>query len=176
MSYKPFHALRTCFPTLKDKPSALQCRGVIYMVSCVDCNFVYYGQTNRALVTRLNEHKRAVRVGDSKSKIAQHANRFVHSIGRLPFDENFRNFRNGDKWYVIFQRKVPENPEIVEFPKRKPFNRKFRKFSDFFYYLKLVLWATITASWTSHARMMGTRIRKWTNILVWNLATCLSVL
>jgi len=26
--------------------------------------------------------------------------------------------------------KVPENPEIVEFPKSEPFNRKFRKFRD----------------------------------------------
>ena len=102
--------------------------------------------------------------------------------GRLPFDQNFRNFRNGDKWYVNFQGKVPENSEIVEFPKSEPFNRKFGKFSEimrihiFFFYSKLVLWGTITARWTSHAGMMWTNIQKWTNILVWNLATCLSVL
>jgi len=40
----------------------------------------------------------------------------------------FRNFRNGDKWYGNFPGKVPENQEIVEFPKSEPFNRKFRKF------------------------------------------------
>ena len=34
-------------------------------------------QTDRALETRLKEHKRAVRVGDN-SKVAQHANQFVH--------------------------------------------------------------------------------------------------
>ena len=101
--------------------------------------------------------------------------------GRLPFDQNFRNFRNGDKWYVNFQGKVPENSEIVEFPKSEPFNRKFRKCSEImrthsFFYSKLVLWATITARWTPHARMMGTSIQKWTNVLVWNLASCLSVL
>ena len=50
--------------------------------------------------------------------------------GRLPFDQKFRNFRNGDKWYENFLRKVPENPEIVEFPKSEPFNRKFPKFRD----------------------------------------------
>ena len=50
--------------------------------------------------------------------------------GRLPFDQNFRNFRNGDKWYVNFQGKDIENSEIVEFPKNEPFNRKFRKFSE----------------------------------------------
>jgi len=51
-------------------------------------------------------------------------------IGRFPFDQNFRNFRNGDKWYRNFQGKVPENPEIVEFPKSEPFNRKFWNFRE----------------------------------------------
>ena len=37
--------------------------------------------------------------------------------GRLPFDQKFRNFRNGDKWYEKFLGKVPENTEIVLFPK-----------------------------------------------------------
>ena len=50
--------------------------------------------------------------------------------GRLPFDQNFRNFRNGDKWYGNFLGNVPENTEIVEFPKSEPFNRIFRKFQN----------------------------------------------
>ena len=49
---------------------------------------------------------------------------------RLPFDQKFRNFRNGDKLYGNSLGKVPENTEIVEFPKSEPFNRKFRKFRD----------------------------------------------
>ena len=58
----------------------MQCRGVVYKVGCIDYNFVYYGQTDRALETRLiKEHKRAVRVGDN-SKFVQHANQFGHSI------------------------------------------------------------------------------------------------
>ena len=32
--------------------------------------------------------------------------------------------------YGNFLGKVPENPEIVEFPKSEPFNRKFWKFQD----------------------------------------------
>ena len=80
VGYKPLNVLRTCFPRPKDKPPALQCRGVVYRVACIDCNFVYYGQTDRALETRLNEHKRAVRVGDNNSKVVQHANQFVHCI------------------------------------------------------------------------------------------------
>ena len=38
--------------------------------------------------------------------------------GRLPFDQDFRNFRNGDKWYGNFLGKVPENPEFWNFEKR----------------------------------------------------------
>ena len=80
VGYKPFNVLRMCFPRPKDKPSPLQCRGVVYKVGCVDCNFVYYGQTDRALETRLKEHKIVVWVGDNNSKVAQHANQFGHSI------------------------------------------------------------------------------------------------
>ena len=37
--------------------------------------------------------------------------------GPLPFDQKFRHFRNGDKWYGNFLGKVSENTEIVLFPK-----------------------------------------------------------
>ena len=47
-------------------------------------------------------------------------------IGRLPFDHRFQD----DKWYENFLGKVSEKPEIVEFPKSEPFNRKFWKFRD----------------------------------------------
>ena len=74
VGYEPLSVLRTCFPRPKDKPPILQYRGVVYRVACIDCNFVYYGQTDRALERRLKEHKRAVRVGDNNSKVAQHVN------------------------------------------------------------------------------------------------------
>ena len=35
---------------------------------------------DRALATRMKDHRRAVHVGDNNSKIAQHANQFGHSI------------------------------------------------------------------------------------------------
>ena len=78
VGYKPLNVLRTCFPRPKDKRFALQYRGVVDKVGCVDCNFVYYGQTDRALETRLKEHTRALRVGDNNSKVVQHASQFVH--------------------------------------------------------------------------------------------------
>ena len=40
--------------------------------------FVYYGQTDRALITRIKEHKRAVSHSDQYSKIAKHAEQYDH--------------------------------------------------------------------------------------------------
>ena len=78
---KPMNVLRVCFPRPKDKPSAAQSRGVVYKIVCSDCDFVYYGRTYRAaLQTRKKEHKRAVRVCDSNSKVAHHANKFNHNM------------------------------------------------------------------------------------------------
>ena len=56
VGYKPFNILCTCFSRPKEKPCALQCRGVVYKVGYVDCNFVYYGQTDRALETKLKKN------------------------------------------------------------------------------------------------------------------------
>ena len=64
------------------------------------------------------------------------------------------------KWNGNFQENMFENlgipREVVFF---FVFFRKLCKFSIF--YSALVLLATITASWASHARMTTTRIRKW---------------
>ena len=109
----------TCFPRPKDKPPALQCRGVVYRIACVDCNFVYYGQTDRALETRLKEHKRAVRVGDNNSKVAQHVNQFVHSTDcdHATIVDRARNFHERlflEAWYS--QRDSNAGNEHIDIP------------------------------------------------------------
>ena len=80
VGFTPLNTLRARFPLPKDKRSALQSRCVVYKIGCSDCNFVYYGQMDRALAARIKEHRRAFRVGDNNSKILQHANQFGHSI------------------------------------------------------------------------------------------------
>ena len=121
MGYKPLNVLRTCFPRPKDKPPALQCRGVVYRVTCdsIDCSFVYYGQTDRALETRLEEHKRVVRVGDNNSKVAQHTNHFVHSIdfNHATIVDRARNFHERlflEAWYS--QRDSNAGNEHIDIP------------------------------------------------------------
>ena len=81
---KPFNIMRSCFPKPKDKPSDLQCRGVFIQGRLRWLQFpILYGQTDRALETRLKGHKRTVRDGDNNSKVAQHANQFACSIDHV---------------------------------------------------------------------------------------------
>ena len=47
---------------------------------CTQCNFVYYGQTERSLKTRIAEHKTAVASFDQNSKVASHVYQFSHNI------------------------------------------------------------------------------------------------
>ena len=51
-----------CCP--KDKFDQDLSTGVVYKISCKDCEKVYIGQTSRALKSRTREHKRAVFTGD----------------------------------------------------------------------------------------------------------------
>ena len=104
MGYKPCNVLRTHFARPKANPSAVQCRGVVYKFGCVDCNFVYYGQTDRALETRLKEYKQAFQVGDNNSKITQQVNQFVHNIDfdHVTIVDKARNFHERlflEAWY-----------------------------------------------------------------------------
>ena len=118
VGYKPLNVLRTCFPRPKDKSPALQCRGVVYRVACIDCNFIYFGQTDRALETRLKEHKRAVRVGDN-SKVAQNVNQFVRSIdfdhpAIVDMARNFHKRLFVEAWYSQRDSNVGNNTSISQ--------------------------------------------------------------
>ena len=80
---------------------------------------MYYGQTDRALETRLKEHKRTVRVGDNNSKVAQHANLFVHSINfdHATIVDKARNFHERlllEAWYS--QRDNNVGNEHIDIP------------------------------------------------------------
>ena len=78
--YKPTTTLSQQFTKPKDKSPPEQTNGVVYKICCYDCDFVYYGQTDRALKTRIKEHERAVSHFDQYSKIAKHAEQYDHRI------------------------------------------------------------------------------------------------
>ena len=63
-----------------DTKNARPARAIVYKIKCSACDFAYYGQTNRALKTRIKEHQRAVIHSDRNSKIAQHTLKYDYGM------------------------------------------------------------------------------------------------
>ena len=74
VSHKPLKKLCNFFPSLKDPVPFESTCGIVYEVSCSDCECVYVGQTKNSLKTRLNQHRAACRLFQpEKSALAEHA-------------------------------------------------------------------------------------------------------
>ncbi|XP_030764983.1 uncharacterized protein LOC115889168 [Sitophilus oryzae] len=70
--YKPTWKIKGCLRPAKDKRVPLSSVG-IYRIPC-SCGSVYIGTTKRSVGTRLTEHKRSCRLGQTdKSAVAEHA-------------------------------------------------------------------------------------------------------
>ena len=87
VAFKPLRTLNSLFPRRKaqervDQPQS----GTMYKISCTNCSFVYYGQTERSFKTRIAENKRAVSKFDHNSKSSCHVHENNHEM-------NFRNVR-----------------------------------------------------------------------------------
>ena len=62
--------------TKTDRPSS----GVVYRINWSQCNFVYYGQTERSLKMQVSKHKKAVLMFDHDSKLACHVHECHHHM------------------------------------------------------------------------------------------------
>ena len=81
MCYKPTSTLSQQCTKPKDKLPFEQTNGVVYQRCCDDGDLVYYGHTDRALITsRIKEHKGAVSHCDQYSKIAKHVEQYDHQF------------------------------------------------------------------------------------------------
>jgi len=78
VGFQPFNTLRTCLPSQRTN-SPHFCPDVWDTKSIALTVTVYYDQTDGALITIIKEHRRAVRVCHSNSKIAQQVNQFGQS-------------------------------------------------------------------------------------------------
>ena len=81
VSFQPQRTINSLFPRPKqqdetDRPSS----GIVYRINCSQCDFVYHGQTERALKTRISEHKKAVLMFDHNSKLACHVHEHHHHM------------------------------------------------------------------------------------------------
>ena len=72
--FRPCSTLRQQLMHPKDELSCFHKPNVVYSIPCKDCPATYVGQTSRQLLTRIQEHRRAVTNCDvATSAIAEHA-------------------------------------------------------------------------------------------------------
>ena len=80
--YKPFNKLSQIFGLPKDPVDSHNNKcGIVYKISCSDCNSVYIGQSKDCLHTRLEQHRSACRLlQPEKSALAEHSIKEGHNI------------------------------------------------------------------------------------------------
>ena len=73
VALKPHHTLSSLFRKPKYAINFEQKRGLVYQMSCRNCNAVYVGETERSVRTRKREHTDAVKTFNTKkSGVSQH--------------------------------------------------------------------------------------------------------
>ena len=107
---RPTNTIRSRLVHPKDKVEKLQKCGVVYQISCEECNANYVGETARALNTRLKEHRHPpshvgqhLREQDHQFKdqevsvLHQEANWFKRGVAEAYFIEQKRPTLNHDR-------------------------------------------------------------------------------
>ena len=54
----PHRTIRQILPSTKDPIHHFDRIGAVYQIPCLNCNYIYIGETGRCFNTRLKEHKR----------------------------------------------------------------------------------------------------------------------
>ena len=72
LSFSRVATISSILKTSKDKIEKEASRGIVYKIKCKDCDFIYVGQTSRALKTRVKEHVKAIATLDKNSLLAKH--------------------------------------------------------------------------------------------------------
>ena len=106
VGFTPINTIDSLLRKPKTKLGSNKNSGVIYKICCFDCDFVYYGQTGRALNTRIKEHKKAISVFDSNSKLACHANVENHNMDFnnatiVDIETNYHKRMFLEAWYSL---------------------------------------------------------------------------
>ena len=79
VAFKYNHTLRNTL--VRNRPINKNNIAGVYCIPCRDCNKSYIGESGRGLHVRLEEHKRACRLGSSYSAVATHSLELDHRIG-----------------------------------------------------------------------------------------------
>ena len=96
-------------------------RDVIYKIHCKNCDFVYHGQTGRAVNTRVTEHKLAVRTFDRNSKITEDVYEHDHSMDfeNIAIVSKARNYHKRlflEAWYSLRDPNAGNDRDHVAIP------------------------------------------------------------
>ena len=81
---------------------------VVYLIKC-PCGLAYVGKTNRALRTRISEHRSSIRCGDIRNPVAVHFNQHGHNISSFRYwgiEKVTRPPRGGDHNRILLQREA----------------------------------------------------------------------
>ena len=108
VALKPHHSLSSLFRKPKDAINFEQKRGLVYQISCRDCNAVYLGETGRSVRTRKREHADAVKTFTTKkSALSQHVMDFVNMswMNRIDWD----NVKILKSEFHAYRRRVAES-------------------------------------------------------------------
>ena len=86
---RPLNSIRSQLVHPKDKEKAENRCGVVYHLSCGQCQSSYVGETERALRKRLSEHKR------DSSPVGHHMNYNKHTLDQ----DNIKIIDKENKWF-----------------------------------------------------------------------------
>ena len=119
--FKPFRTIRDILVHPKDPVSPEKVNGVVYRISCNDCDMAYVGQTGRTLNHCRTEHIRALRSADPNlSAVVEHLIQWDHNIAWDGAEILARNPRMVQRcameaWYIRSERN-PMNRDSGTFP------------------------------------------------------------
>ena len=81
MALKQHHTLSSLFCKPEDAINFEPKHGLVYQISCRDCNNVYVGETGCSVRTKKREHVNTVKTFNTKkSALSQHVMDFDHRI------------------------------------------------------------------------------------------------
>ena len=100
--HRPINTIRSLLVHPKDKTPDLQKFGVVYQVTCPQCQHLYVGETGRTLATRMKDHTSH---NTQPSAVGDHCREHGHVINK----NNVEVLAREEGW---FKRKIREAIEI----------------------------------------------------------------
>ena len=109
VALKSHRTLSLLFRKPKDAINFEQKRGLVYQISCWDCNAMYVDETGRSIRTRKREHVDAVKTSNTKeSTLSQHVMDFNQRIDwdnvKILMSESLAYRRRVAKSFLINQK------------------------------------------------------------------------